>query len=93
MLYIYIYIYIYTYILYIYIYTYILYIYIYISIFVYICIYTYIYVYTIMYKREHRGSVCKTSECWTITYQMSLTFNSACSFHIAATTGVTVEHR
>ena len=28
-----------------------------------------------------------------MTYQMSLTFNSACYFHIAATTDVTVEHK
>ena len=41
---------------------------------------------------ENTGSECKTFEYWKIAYQMSLTFNSACCLHIAATTDVIVEH-
>ena len=39
---------------------------------------------------ENTGSGCKMSERWKETYQMSLTFNSACCLHITATTDVIV---
>ena len=80
-----------------YIYLSILYIFAYIYIYIHVHIHVYIYIYIFMYKQlcieENTGSVCKSSECWMITYQMSLTFNSACSFHIAGITGVTVDRR
>ena len=67
--------------IYIYIYTYI-----YIYIYIYTCIYIYIYICIYICIRPQAGSVCKTSEFWKMTYQRSLTFNSACWLHIAATT-------
>ena len=42
---------------------------------------------------ENTGCVCKTSEYWKMTYQMSLTFNSACYLHVTAATDVIGEHR
>ena len=40
----------------------------------------------VSYIYRTQAVVCKTSECWMVTYQMSSTFNSTCCLHTAATT-------